>query len=94
MEHRLGLLSGRSSRADDPGEELFVRKIRPLLIEKCSECHTGSKASGGLSVESRQALLEGGDSGPSLDLENRKSSLLLRAERTWSSATSTSTSSR
>lgn len=76
-----GLLCGRSSGADDAGEELFEREIRPLLVEKCSECHTGSKSSGGLNLESRQGLLEGGDSGPSLDLDRPEASLLLRAVR-------------
>ena len=76
-----GSLCGGSSDADDAREELFEREIRPLLIERCSECHTGSKASGRLSLESREELLEGGDSGSSLDLENPESSLLLQAVR-------------
>ncbi|XZE21449.1 PSD1 and planctomycete cytochrome C domain-containing protein [Pirellulaceae bacterium SH449] len=60
--------------------EFFESKIRPLLFERCYECHSGSDLNGGLSVESRDSLLNGGDSGPALDLVSQPSvSLLLRA---------------
>lgn len=60
--------------------EFFESKIRPLLLERCYECHSGSDLNGGLSVESRDALLQGGDSGPALQLEsNSSTSLLLQA---------------
>ncbi|MBD3673162.1 MAG: DUF1549 domain-containing protein, partial [Planctomycetaceae bacterium] len=65
--------------AENQGEELFENEIRPLLIEKCSECHTGAQKSGGLSVESREQLLKGGDSGPAINLAEPRQSLLLHA---------------
>lgn len=65
--------------ADEQGETFFESEIRPILFEKCSACHTGAKHSGGLSLESRQALLDGGDSGAALNLEHPQASLLLQA---------------
>ncbi|MFO0936585.1 MAG: PSD1 and planctomycete cytochrome C domain-containing protein [Gemmataceae bacterium] len=57
-----------SARAGDPGE-FFEKSIRPVLVEHCLKCHGGDPAKdpkGGLRVDSRTALLKGGDSGPSI----------------------------
>lgn len=65
---------------DALGEEFFEQHIRPLLWERCGACHV-EEAAGGLSLLSREKLLQGGDSGASAvpgDLEN---SLLLQAVR-------------
>jgi len=67
-------------RADAPaqgGMEFFEKKIRPLLAERCYECHSTAKGKtkGGLSLDSREAVLQGGDSGPALvagDVEKSK----------------------
>ena len=45
--------------------EFFEAKIRPLLVNRCYACHT-DKASAGLRVDSRAALLKGGKSGPAI----------------------------
>ena len=47
------------------GIEFFEAKIRPILVERCYECHsaTSKEVKGGLLVDSRAALLAGGDSG-------------------------------
>jgi mono/diheme cytochrome c family protein len=51
-------------RADE-GEELFVRRIAPLLQEKCIACHGGTadEIEGGLDLSSAAAVRRGGDSG-------------------------------
>ncbi|XZE53477.1 PSD1 and planctomycete cytochrome C domain-containing protein [Planctomycetaceae bacterium SH139] len=61
----------------------FENKIRPVLIEKCYECHASSANSvrGGLLVDSRQGLLRGGDSGPAVVPGRPAESLLLDALR-------------
>jgi hypothetical protein len=41
----------------------FSHQIVPLLREKCAECHTGTKKKGGLSMNDREALLEGSENG-------------------------------
>ena len=46
--------------------EFFETNVRPVLIRHCSSCHAGGKRKGGLSLESRDALLAGGDTGPAI----------------------------
>ena len=42
----------------------FESRIRPVLVEHCYGCHNASKsADGGLALDSRAGLLEGGDGG-------------------------------
>ncbi|MBT4845879.1 MAG: DUF1549 domain-containing protein, partial [Planctomycetaceae bacterium] len=50
------------------GLKFFESKIRPVFIQHCYECHSskGGELKGGLSVESRAALLKGGDSGAAI----------------------------
>ena len=58
----------------------FEQKIRPLLIEHCFECHsTNTESEGGLRLDSRPSILQGGDHGAAASLENPSSSLLLAA---------------
>lgn len=74
---------GRSLAADKAADAAFFEnRIRPLLFEHCQKCHSiRTKQRGGLQLDSRKALLEGGDSGPAIDLRNPESSLLLQAVR-------------
>ena len=68
---------------DPAGVRFFEQKIRPVLVGQCYECHSaGSKKSrGGLRLDTRAGLLEGGDSGPSLVPGKPESSLLIKALR-------------
>ena len=64
-----GLIVPQTSRAaDDPGIEFFEREIRPILADSCYECHsaTAEKLKGGLYLDSRHGVLEGGDLGPAV----------------------------
>ncbi|QGJ70404.1 Planctomycete cytochrome C [Planctomycetales bacterium 10988] len=64
--------------------KFFETKIRPVLVERCYHCHSGEDAEnwkGGLRVDTRDGMLEGGDSGPSIDGEHPGRSLLLEALR-------------
>src|SRR6186713_572670 len=66
--------------------EFFEKKIRPVLKDQCWSCHSAEAAKnkklrGGLYLDSRAALLKGGDSGPSLDVKKPGESLLLQAIR-------------
>jgi hypothetical protein len=47
-------------------ETFFEVKIRPVLAGRCFKCHGGEKVSNGLRVDSRAALLKGGDGGPAV----------------------------
>ncbi len=57
----------------------YARKVRPILEARCYRCHGGTKVRGGLRINSRSDLLEGGDSGPAVSLEEPAESLLLGA---------------
>ncbi|MFP6764993.1 MAG: c-type cytochrome domain-containing protein, partial [Planctomycetaceae bacterium] len=55
--------------------EFFEKRIRPNLVKYCYECHSieTGKTRGGLLVDTREGLLQGGDSGPAIisrDLDN------------------------
>ena len=58
--------------------EFFERRIRPVLTENCYSCHADAKL-GGLRVDSRTALLSGGNSGPAIKVGNPDDSLLMKA---------------
>src|SRR5262245_51838392 len=60
--------------------ELFEKEIRPLLVERCYQCHGDLKEpKGNLSLLSREALLRGGDSGPAAVPGKPGESLLIAA---------------
>ncbi len=69
-----------SSKAhlDQASEEFFEVRIRPLLVTNCYNCHTGAE-SGGLRVDSREALLKGGNTGPAIVPHQPEASLLFQA---------------
>ena len=64
-----------ATRATSP--EWFEEKIRPLLAARCFECHTDEK-SGGLRLDSREALLLGGESGSAIEPGKPETSLLIQ----------------
>jgi len=68
-------------KADPAKIEHFEKKIRPLLAANCFECHGPEESEAGLRLDSRAAILRGGDSGPAIDLQEVGESLLLKAVR-------------
>jgi hypothetical protein len=68
---------------DAAGIEFFEKKIRPVLVRHCAECHAADSKTlrGGLLVDSRGGLLAGGDSGPAVVPGKPDESLLLEALR-------------
>jgi len=56
----------------------FESRIRPLLIQHCLECHSGTEVESGLSLDSREAILTGGDGGPAVIIGDAKNSLLIK----------------
>ncbi len=63
--------------------EFFEKKIRPLLIQRCDECHSSEKSdeSGHLALDNRASLLAGGTRGPVLVAGKPDESLLIKAVR-------------
>ena len=68
---------------DVRGDEdaFFESRVRPLLIEHCYECHSGTSTKGGLSLESRTGWQKGGDSGVAILPGKPDESLLIQAIR-------------
>ncbi|MDB5292966.1 MAG: Protein of unknown function (DUF1553)/Protein of unknown function (DUF1549)/Planctomycete, partial [Phycisphaerales bacterium] len=75
------LLPSLSARADD--FEFFEQKIRPLLVDKCYQCHSAQakKLKGGLLLDTKQGILQGGDNGPALVAGDPDHSRLIEAVR-------------
>ena len=61
------------------GVESFEKRIRPLLADRCYECHGEKKQKGGLRLDSAAALRKGGDSGPALVPGRPEESLMIKA---------------
>ena len=76
--------AGTARAATDPaGVDFFEKRIRPVLIDKCYSCHSeeSGKRKGGLLLDSRDGLLQGGDHGPILTPGDPKASPVLAALR-------------
>ena len=69
------------ARGDEPEHEFFEGKIRPVLVERCYQCHgaAAKKSKGGLRLDSSAGLLKGGDSGAAVVAGNVDESLLIEA---------------
>jgi hypothetical protein len=72
------VLTGGLVRADER-DDFFETKIRPVLINSCLRCHGELKSSGELRVDSRDALMKGGESGPAIIPGNPVESRLIQA---------------
>src|SRR5258708_21279984 len=44
----------------------FAKEIRPIFEASCIKCHGRGRTKGDLSIESRDTLLKGGESGPAI----------------------------
>ena len=65
------------------GIGFFEQKIRPVLVKECYGCHSAGakKVRGGLRLDTRAAVLAGGDSGPALVPGKPEESVILEALR-------------
>ena len=69
--------------ADDAGIEFFEKKVRPLLVKQCYECHSSEakELKGGLALDSKGGWTNGGDSGPAIKPGDVDGSILISAVR-------------
>ena len=72
------LTANQLSAADT---EFFEKKIRPVLVEHCYECHSADAQESGLRVDSLEGLLTGGERGPAIVSGKPDESLLIGAVR-------------
>ena len=65
----------------DDGTDFFEKKIRPLLVTHCYECHSSDskKLGGNLLLDHRDGILKGGDTSPAVEPGKPEKSLLLTA---------------
>ena len=59
--------------------QMFEQKIRPVLTAKCQLCHNEQLKTSGLSLVSRESVLQGGKRGPAVIPNQPEDSLLLAA---------------
>ena len=61
----LGIQGVDATTPSAEGVAFFEKKIRPALIKYCYECHSeeSGKTRGGLLLDTREGMLQGGDNG-------------------------------
>jgi mono/diheme cytochrome c family protein len=61
--------------------DFFERKVRPIFSDNCYKCHSieKGKSKGGLTLDTREAVLKGGDDGPVIKPGRPEESLLIKA---------------
>ena len=61
----IGLSAWAFEAAAQTADDFFENRVRPVLAGKCYDCHASVRR-GGLRVNSLEALLAGGQSGPAI----------------------------
>ena len=75
-----------AASADAAKVEFFEKKIRPVLVEHCYECHSAEAAKAGklegkLAIDSRAGVRQGGESGPAVLPGDVAASTIIKALR-------------
>lgn len=70
---------GQETLLTEDEETFFETRIRPVLVESCVQCHGPDVASGELRLDSREAILKGGENGPAVVPGDAEKSLLIQA---------------
>lgn len=73
----------RAAEPDALRLDFFEKKIRPVLVEHCYECHSADSKNlkGGLRLDTRDGVLRGGDTGAAVVAGKPNEGLLLKALR-------------
>ena len=61
--------------------EFFEKSVRPVLAERCYDCHGAHKHQNGLRLDSRAAVIRGSDYGKVVEPGNPSASKLIKAVR-------------
>ena len=72
-------LALQAGAAQNDQVRFFEERVRPVLANQCQACHNDSVRSGGLSLTSRDSILQGGSRGPAVVPGNAEDSVLLGA---------------
>ena len=76
-----GLTPAEIAKLPPPAQRTvdFAKDIKPLFEAACIKCHAKGKDKGGLSIETRESFLKGGDTGPAAVLGKSAESLIVDA---------------
>ncbi|MFN8006384.1 MAG: PSD1 and planctomycete cytochrome C domain-containing protein [Terriglobia bacterium] len=66
-------------KSEQEAAEFFEKEIRPVFVKQCLSCHGPAQQLSSLRVDSREALLKGGNRGPAIVPGNASLSLLVKA---------------
>jgi len=79
----LSFQRGAAAESRASGMSFFEQKIRPVLADHCYKCHStrATKLKGGLTLDSKEGALKGGNTGPAIVPSKPEESLLLKAIR-------------
>src|SRR4051794_6912737 len=66
--------TGKEGQPTSQETAFFEKEVLPILKANCFKCHGEGKTRGGLSLTSRQDVLEGGDHGPAVSLQKPEES--------------------
>jgi len=82
----LAALTVGPAGAETDGAEFFEKNVRPLFTQRCLGCHAaGDHPMGGLRLDSRESVLQGGSRGAAIVAGKPDESLLISAVRQTSS---------
>jgi hypothetical protein len=74
--------NGGAAGATEEGTEFFERQVRPILAQRCYECHSaGKKIKGGLALDTPEGVAKGGELGVVVRPGKPNESLLIKAVR-------------
>ena len=68
-------------KPDPKSIEFFEKQVRPLIVSRCLSCHGPEQQFSSLRMDSREALLRGGNRGPAIVPGDARLSLLAKAIR-------------
>jgi hypothetical protein len=68
-----------AEKLPEAGVDFFEKSVRPVLADSCFQCHGPSEHKGELRLDSRAAMLQGGEMGPAIVPNNPEASLLITA---------------
>ena len=78
----MALFNATLSAQEVAGVDFFESKIRPILVERCYDCHSvEKKVKGGLLLDTAEGWRKGGDTGPAIVPGDVEKSLLITGVR-------------
>lgn len=68
----------------DQQVQFYEQQVKPILANNCFSCHGSGRVKGGLQLTHRSSLLRGGESGPVINEQSPRESMLLKVVQSGS----------